>query len=160
MVEYFDKWIQQPMDRKSILAVAGIYEQYNNSYEVYENENSQKEDIDVMLAGQFVQSFRMYYEKALNESNFYWIADMLTGEAYTELENYIADIAYEGHEFYFNTNDILDVTYSNGSYLVETNETFDFYSANGDYQYYNRYKTYTVIEDEYGALKISHITIH
>lgn len=75
----------------------------------------------------------MYYEQALNESNFSWIADMVVGSAYTELEDYISDISYEGHTFEFLTNYILDVTYENDEYAVNMNETFDFYSATGDY---------------------------
>lgn len=158
MIDYFEQWIQQPMSRQDILAVAGIYEDYYDE-DSYENELPLEDD-NTILAGQFVQSFRMYYELALNESNFYWIADMVTGTAYEELEDYISDIAYKGHQFIFLTNDILDVTSHEGYYLVETNETFDFYSASGDYQYFDRYKTYTVIVDEYGNFKISDITIH
>lgn len=40
------------------------------------------------------------------------------------------------------------------------NETFDFYSEDGEYEYFDRYKTYTVVEDEYGAFKITDIAIH
>lgn len=80
--------------------------------------------------------------------------------AYEELEDYVADVAYEGYEFYFITNDVLDVAYENGNYYVDMNETFDFYSGIGDYEYYERYKTYTVIIDEYGAFKIADIHIH
>lgn len=43
----------------------------------------------------------MYYEQALNDSDFSWIADMVIGDAYTELESYIAAIADEGHSFHF-----------------------------------------------------------
>lgn len=43
---------------------------------------------------------------------------MVVDSAYTELEDYIADISYEGHAFSFQTNDILDVTYENGKYAV------------------------------------------
>ncbi|MFF5995803.1 trypsin-like peptidase domain-containing protein [Lysinibacillus sp. KU-BSD001] len=156
MLEQFERWSKQPMSRDNVLAVAGVYEQYS-AYEEPVNA-----DIDAVLAGQFVQSFRMYYELALNESNFYWVADMLAigSSAYEELEDYVGDISYEGHSFYFITNDVLDVTYENGNYLVYMNETFDFYSGTGDYQYYDRYKTYTVMTDEYGAFKIADIQIH
>ena len=158
MLEQFDKWSEWPMSREDVLAVSGGYEQYSYYEESYDTEL----DIDSVLAGQFVQSFRMYYELALNESNFYWVEDMLAvgSSAYEQLEDYVADISYEGHEFYFLTNDILDVTYENGNYYVYMNETFDFYSGTGDYQYYDRYKTYTVIIDEYGAFKIASIHIH
>lgn len=158
MTKYFDEWFQAPMTREQVLAVAGIYDSYN-SYEESYDEPSQDETNSV-LAGQFVQSFRMYYEQALNESNFSWIADMVVDRAYTELEDYIADISYEGHSFVFLTNNILDVTYENGAYAVNMNETFDFYSATGDYEYFDRYKTYLVVVDEYGAFKISEIHIH
>lgn len=158
MTKYFDEWIQIPMSRDEVLAAAGIYDSYNLYEENYDEPFD--EEIDAVLAGQFVQSFRMYYEQALNDSNFYWIADMVVDEAYTELEDYIADISYEGHTFYFLSNDILDVTYENGEYAVDMNETFDFYSATGDYEQFNRYKTYTVVVDQYGAFKISHIKIH
>lgn len=158
MTKYFDEWIQAPMSHKRVLAVAGIYDAYNLPEENYE-EPSQSE-IDSVLAGQFVQSFRTYYEQALNDSNFSWIADMVAGSAYIELEDYIADISYEGHTFNFLTNDILDVTYENGEYAVNMNETFDFYSATGDYEHFDRYKTYTVVVDQYGAFKISGISIH
>ncbi len=156
MLEQFDKWSEQPMSREDILAVTGVYEQYSYYEEPVDV------DIDMVLAGQFVQSFRMYYELALNESNFNWVADMLAvgSSAYEELEDYVADVSYEGHEFYFIMNDVLDVAYENGNYYVDMNETFDFYSGTGDYQYYDRYKTYTVIIDEYGAFKITDIHIH
>lgn len=158
MTKYFDQWIQAPMSRENVLAVAGIYD----SYPYYDDgeDDTYYEETDTVLAGQFVQAFRMYYEQALNESNFYWIADMVVDSAYTELEEYIADISYEGHTFAFQANDILDVSYQSGEYLVNMNETFDFYSANGDHEYFDRYKTYTVVVDEYGAFKISHIAIH
>ena len=158
MMDQVEAWIAQPMSRDKVLAVAGVYEDYNDS--LYEEPNDI--DVDAALAGQFVQSFRMYYELALNESNFSWISDMLApgSRAYQELEEYVADISYEGHQFYFISNDVLDVTYENGKYLVYMNETFDFYSGTGDYQFYDRYKTYTVIIDEDGAFKISSIQIH
>ncbi|WP_342558656.1 trypsin-like peptidase domain-containing protein [Metasolibacillus sp. FSL K6-0083] len=158
MTSYFDEWIAQPMTRENILATAGIYNYY--SYGESDNEVYYEEDYDALLAGQFVQSFRMYYEYALNDSNFYWIADMVTGVAYEELEDYVNDISYEGHFFHFLSNDILNVTYESGKYLVQTNETFDFYSATGDYEYFDRYKTYTVIIDQNEAFKISNISIH
>lgn len=158
MTRYFDEWIKTPMSREKILAVAGVYDSYNLYEESYDEPSH--DDIDAILAGQFVQSFRMYYEQALNDSNFYWIADMVEDSAYIELEDYIADISYEGHTFDFLTNDILDVTYDNGEYAVSMNEVFDFYSASGDYENFNRYKTYTVRVDQYGAFKISHIKIH
>ena len=47
-----------------------------------------------------------------------------------------------------------------GKYYIEMNETFDFYDAQGNYEYYDRYKTYTIIVDDYGAFKISNIKIH
>ena len=155
MLEQFDAWSEQPMSREAVLAASGMYEQYSYYEEPVDV------DIDLVLAGQFVQLFRMYYEFALNESNFYWVEDMLANgsSAYEELEDYVADISYEGHEFYFITNDVLDVRYDNGNYYVDMNETFDFYSSTGDYQYYDRYKTYTVIIDEYGAFKIADIHI-
>lgn len=158
MTKYFDEWIKAPMSRDEVLAVAGVYDSYNY-YEEYEEE-TYYEETDTVLAGQFVQAFRMYYEQALNDSNFYWIADMVVDSAYTELEEYIADISYEGHTFVFQTNDIVDVRYEDGQYFVNMNETFDFYSANGDYEFFDRNKTYTVVVDEYGAFKISHIKIH
>ena len=158
MTGELDGWIQNPMSRENVLAVSGAYEQPS-----YDEESADVDmDIDLVLAGQFVQSFRMYYELTLNESNFYWVADMLAvgSSAYEEVEDYVADISNEGHTFYFITNDVVDVVYENGNYYVDTNETFDFYSSAGDYQYYERYKTYTVIIDEYGAFKIADIYIH
>lgn len=50
-------------------------------------------ETDALLAGQFVQAFRLYYEMALNEGDFYWIADSLT-------EEYVNDIAYQDHYFF------------------------------------------------------------
>ncbi|WP_332647578.1 trypsin-like peptidase domain-containing protein [Lysinibacillus sp. 54212] len=157
MLEQFEQWIEQPMSRENVLAAAGVYEQYSTY-----NEEPANVDIDVVLAGQFVQSFRTYYELALNESDFFWIADMLAkgSLAYEELEDYVADISYQGHSFYFLTNDVLDVTYEDGNYFVHMNEKFDFYSGTGDYQFYDRLKTYTVITDDYGAFKIANIQIH
>ena len=156
MLEQFDAWSEQPMSREAVLAASGMYEQYSYYEEPVDV------DIDTVLAGQFVQLFRMYYELALNENNFYWVEDMLAvgSSGYEELEDYVADVSYEGHEFYFITNDVLDVAYENGNYYVDMNETFDFYSGTGEYQYYERYKTYTVIIDEYGAFKIADIHIH
>lgn len=68
----------------------------------------------------------MYYEMALNDGDFYWIADMLAqgSSAYKELENYVNDIANNGHYFYFTNNEVLDVKSSNGKYYIEMNETF------------------------------------
>lgn len=158
MVEQFEAWVKNPMSRDSVLAVAGVYENYNN----YVYEEPADIDVDTALAGQFVQSFRMYYELALNEGDFSWVADMLAvgSGAYGEMEEYVADISGQGHQFYFISNDVLDVTYENGQYFVYMNETFDFYSSSGEYQYYDRYKTYTVTVDEDGAFKISNIHIH
>ena len=140
----------------NILAVAGMYEQYSYYEEPVDV------DIDMVLVGQFIKLFRMYYELALNENNFYWIADMLAegSSAYEELEDYVADVSYEGLEFHFIRNDVLDVAYENGNYYVDMNGTLEFYSDTGDYQYDDRYKTYTVIVDEYGTFKIADIHIH
>ncbi|MFJ7953090.1 trypsin-like peptidase domain-containing protein [Lysinibacillus sp. NPDC096418] len=152
MLEQFDAWIAKPLAAKEVLAVADVYN-YSPQTSV---------DTDAILAGQFVQAFRMYYELALNEGDFYWIADMLASNstAYRELEDYVNDITGDGHYFYFTNNEVLDVTTSNGNYLVYMNETFDFYNAQGDYQYYDRYKTYTITTDSNGAFKISNIKIH
>lgn len=57
MLEQFDTWSEQPMSREDVIAVSGMYEQY--SY--YEEPVDVDVDIDLVLAGQFVQSFRMYY---------------------------------------------------------------------------------------------------
>ncbi|MFJ7736707.1 trypsin-like peptidase domain-containing protein [Lysinibacillus sp. NPDC097287] len=153
MLEQFDAWVAQPLSTNDVLAVAGVY---NYNPQPVETET------DDVLAGQFVQSFRMYYEMALNEGDFYWIADMLAidSSAYNELEDYVNDISGEGHYFSFTSNDILSVNYADGQYYVEMNETFDFYDTQNNYQYYDRYKTYTVTTDEYGAFKISKIDIH
>ena len=156
MMGYFDEWIAQPMSRSAVLQAGGVYESYTR----YEENDTNDVGTDDMLAGQFVQSFRMYYEQSLNESNFAWVSDMLTGHAYSELKEYVADISYNGHVFDFIDNKIVDVTYRNGAYYVDTNETFYFYPSSGESEYFDRYKTYTVIVDEYDAFKISKIDIH
>lgn len=155
MLEQFDAWVANPLTSAQVLQIAGVYENYLP-------EKTSTVDSDLALAGQYVQSFRMYYEHALNEGDFYWIADMLQAgsTAYNELEDYVNDIAGQGHTFDFLDNVIQDVTYENGQYFVQMNEQFDFYSANGDYEYYDRYKTYTISLDDYGAFKISSIAIH
>ncbi len=158
MVDQFDGWIAQPLSANEVLSVANLYE--NNQQPVSKSDITN--ETDNLLAGQFVQAFRLYYEMALNEGDFYWIADMLapSSSAYKELEKYINEIAYQGNYFYFTNNEVLDVQYSSGQYYVDMNETFDFYDAQGNYQFYDRYKTYTVITDEYGAYKIATIKIH
>lgn len=158
MLDQFEGWVAKPLSANEVRAVANVYESSQQST----IETKSTNETDALLAGQFVQAFRLYYEMALNEGDFYWIADMLATDssAYQELEKYINEIAYQGHYFYFTNNEVLDVEYSNGQYFVDMNETFDFYDAQGNYQFYDRYKTYTVITDDYGAFKISHITIH
>lgn len=158
MLDQFEGWVAKPLSANEVRAVANVYE----SSQQPTIETKSTNETDALLAGQFVQAFRLYYEMALNEGDFYWIADMLAPDssAYQELEKYINEIAYQGHYFYFTNNEVLDVQYSNGQYFVDMNETFDFYDAQGNYQFYDRYKTYTVITDDYGAFKISHITIH
>lgn len=158
MLDQFEGWVAKPLSANEVRAVANVYE--NSQQSTIETKSTN--ETDALLAGQFVQAFRLYYEMALNEGDFYWIIDMLAPDssAYQELEKYINEIAYQGHYFYFTNNEVLDVQYSNGQYFVDMNETFDFYDAQGNYQFYDRYKTYTVITDDYGAFKISHITIH
>lgn len=158
MLDQFEGWVAKPLSANEVRAIANVYE----SSQQPTIETKSTNETDALLAGQFVQAFRLYYEMALNEGDFYWIADMLAPDssAYQELEKYINEIAYQGHYFYFTNNEVLDVQYSNGQYFVDMNETFDFYDAQGNYQFYDRYKTYTVITDDYGAFKISHITIH
>lgn len=164
MMDYFDDWIAEPMSAEMVVKASGVYEDYTyyeeEATDYYDDDQSSYIETDEALAGQYVQSFRMYYEQALNDSNFGWVSDMLTGVAYNEMEDYIADIAYNGHIFEFLSNDVLRVTYDNGVYYVETNETFNFYPSSGANEYFDRYKTYTVIVDEYGSFKISNITIH
>lgn len=158
MLDQFDGWIAKPLSANEVRAIANVYEGSQQST----IETKPTNETDALLAGQFVQAFRLYYEMALNDGDFYWIADMLSpgSTAYQELEKYINEIAYQGHYFYFTNNDVLDVQYSNGQYYVDMNETFDFYDAQGNYQFYDRYKTYTVITDDYGAYKIANIKIH
>lgn len=155
MLEQFDTWVANPLTSDEILQLARVYDDYFP-------ETTSAVDSDLALAGQFVQSFRMYYEYALNGGDFYWVADMLQvgSSAYHELEDYVNDIAGQGHTFYFIENVVQDVTYENGQYYVHTNEKFDFYSINGEHEYYDRYKTYTLIIDNYGAFKITSILIH
>jgi len=158
MVDQFDGWIAQPLSANEVRSVANLYE----SSQQPASKTETTTEADNLLAGQFVQAFRLYYEMALNEGDFYWIVDMLapSSSAYKELEKYINEISYQGNYFYFTNNEVLDVQYSNGKYYVDMNETFDFYDAQGNYQFYDRYKTYTVITDEYGVYKIATIKIH
>lgn len=155
MLEQFDAWAANPLSSAEILQIAGVYDTYMPA-------TTATVDSDLALAGQYVQAFRMYYEYALNEGDFYWIADMLQvgSTAYNELEEYVNDIAGQGHTFVFLDNIVQDVTYDNGQYLVQMNEQFDFYSASGEHEYFDRYKTYTITLDDYGAFKISSIDIH
>lgn len=155
MLEQFDAWAVNPLTTTQVLQVAGVYEDYMP-------ETTSSNDSALEAAGQYIQSFRMYYENALNEGDFYWIADMLQGgsSAYIELEDYVNDIAGQGHTFDFLDNIVLDVSYENGQYFVYMNEIFDFYSANGEYEYFDRYKTYTITKDNNGVYKISSIDIH
>ncbi|MGE7114885.1 trypsin-like peptidase domain-containing protein [Lysinibacillus sp. NPDC047702] len=157
MLEQFDSWITKPLSANEIRSIAN--KGYANSQQSPMEADTNTE---ALLAGQFIQSFRMYYEMALNDGDFYWIADMLAqgSSAYKELENYVNDIANKGHYFYFTNNEVLDVKSSNGKYYIDMNETFDFYDAQGNYEYYDRYKTYTIVVDDYGAFKISNIKIY
>lgn len=157
MLEQFDSWITKPLSANEIRSIASKGYANNQQSPIEADTNT-----EALLAGQFIQSFRMYYEMALNDGDFYWISDMLAqgSSAYKELENYVNDIANNGHYFYFTNNEVLDVKSSNGKYYIEMNETFDFYDAQGNYEYYDRYKTYTIIVDDYGAFKISNIKIH
>lgn len=84
MVDQFDGWIAQPLSANEVLSVANLYE--NNQQPVSKSDITN--ETDNLLAGQFVQAFRLYYEMALNEGDFYWIADMLapSSSAYKELE--------------------------------------------------------------------------
>lgn len=157
MMSYFDSWIAEPMSSEAVLQAGGVYEVYVQQEESY---TPPAEETDDVLVGQYVQSFRMYYEKALNDSDFTWVADMLTGAAYDEMYDYVNDISYNGHVFEFLTNDVLDVTYDDGVYYVNTNETFYFYPSSGPEEYFDRYKTYTVIADEYVGFQIAAIDIH
>ncbi|MGN4123965.1 trypsin-like peptidase domain-containing protein [Lysinibacillus sphaericus] len=154
MVEQFDAWIAKPLTANEVRSLSSAY----NSIQ----QTPVETETDTILAGQFVQAFRLYYEMALNEGDFYWVADMLTqgSSAYNELEDYVNAIANQGHYFYFTNNEVVEVNYSDGKYFVQMNETFDFYDAQGNYQYYDKYKTYTITTDKYGAFKISHIKIH
>ena len=158
MLEQLDGWVAKPLSANEIRSVANVYV----SSQEAPIEQKTTNETDALLAGQFVQASQLYYEVALNEGDFYWIADMLTpgSSAYQELEKYVNEIAFQGHYFYFTGNEVLDVQYSNGQYYVDMNETFDFYDAQGHYQFYDRYKTYTVITDDYGAYKIANIKIH
>lgn len=155
MLELFDAWAANPLTSAQVLQIAGVYDHYMPA-------TTSTVASDLALAGQYVQAFRMYYEYALNEGDFYWIADMLQAgsTAYKELEDYVGDIADQGHTFDFLDNIVQDVTYENGQYFVQMNEQFDFYSANGEYEYFDRYKTYTISIDRHGAYKISAIAIH
>ena len=155
MLEQFDAWAANPLTATQVRQVAGIYNDYMST-------TTLTYDTDLALVDQNVQAFRMYYEYALNRGDFYWIAEMLQAgsTAYQELEAYVGDIAGQGHTFDYLNNIVQDVTYENGQYFVSMNEQFDFYSANGEYEYFDRYKTYTISLDQHGAYKISNITIH
>lgn len=150
MMPYFDEWIAEPMSRDAVLQAGGAYTQYTVA----------PAQTNEQLAGQFVQSFRVYYEQALNNSNFSLVSALLTGSAYTEINNYIFDLAYGGHVFEFLSNDVLSVTYDNNMYYVNTNETFYLYPLHGESQYFNQNTTYTLIIDEQGAFRIASIGIY
>lgn len=149
---YLDGWIQKPMSRDEVLAVSGTY----NYYDEEEYEESY-DDVDSMIAGQFVQSYLMYLEQALNDNNFTWIEDMLTEEAFTEINTFVSDANTNGNTFDFIENTILGVVYSDGIYYVDMNETYNMYDVNGEVQFFDQTKTYYVVADEYGAFKITKI---
>ena len=157
MLSTIDDWITNPLSASEVISVAGVYNYYPTVEESYEEYYDESE-----LVAEFIVLFRQYYEFALNEGEFYWVADMLANNstAYNELEDYVGDIAGQGHYFDFLDNTITGVNYSDGNYYVSTHETFDFYSATGDYEYYDRSKTYTVNIDSYGMFQITEIDIH
>lgn len=166
-----DNWIANPMSPKQVTSLFGIYEDYTYSEESSAEDNTYEEDytednwnnysFEEGSLSNFIITYREYYEMALDAEDFYWIQDLLQpgSTAYTDLEEYIKEIAGQGMTFDFTSNIVTGVEIFEDYALVSTNEEFDFINAAGEYKYYNRDKVYTVVIDSEGYYQITDIEI-
>ena len=141
------------------------YEEEEPAEEAYEPNEVAPEiahDFDEFLLEDFVLTFRNYYELALQDDYFYWIEDMLLpgSTAYTELQEYIADISGQGMTFNFTSNTVTDIVFAEDIAVVTTFEVFDFISADGELTNFERIKDYHIVADQLGNYKITTIEIY
>ncbi|TSI10668.1 trypsin-like peptidase domain-containing protein [Lysinibacillus sp. BW-2-10] len=184
-----DGWIHEPMSKNAVASLFGVYEEftysdpaqdyyYEEEYADYWDEYGTEEyydeeyyndywdeysySFDEESLTNFILSFREYYELALYYEEFYWISDMLdpNGTAYTEMEEYINDIAAQNFTFDFLNNSVTNIEMYGDYAVVSTNEQFNFYNGTGEEKYYDRYKEYTVLINEEGYYQISEIYIY
>ncbi len=175
MVDLLDSWAKSPMTNHQVAGVFDFYDEYTDDStttgaEEYYDEYIEEQEVSVMPnvyldeneLESFILEFRDMYAMALQDEDFNWIQDMvLPGSvAYSELEDYIAEIAGQGMTFNFTNNTVTGIEIGDQIAYVSTFEQFDFITATGELIYYEREKDYTVIVDEYGYYKITDIFIY
>lgn len=138
-------------------------EEYTEEYEEEIVEEEPEEAFvlfdEASLSG-FVSDYRSYYEMALADEDFFYVSDMLLPDSaiYSGISEYINEISGQGMAFDFIDQSILGVEMYDDYALVHTYESFDFMSADGEWTFEERYKSYTIVADEYGAYWISDIS--
>lgn len=158
-------WDNRPMSANEVSALFGVYTDYETSDEEYTNEEENSgsygsgSSITEEEVVEFLSDYRSYYEMALSEEEFYYVEDMLLYDSpiYYGISNYIDQVTGSGMIFDFEDFTVLEIdTYAEYA-LVRTYESFDFMNSSGEWTFEERYKTYTVVVDEYGDYYIGDI---
>ena len=104
--------------------------------------------------------FRNSYEEALNYENFSYIENYLygSGEAYTQLRDFIWDIEEYYYSYNFLTNEVLSGEVIDDKIHLNVYEVFNYTGEDGDTTRYERWKEYILVEvipNEFQILKIN-----
>lgn len=127
----------------------------DNYYDNYWNNNGYLFDESSLTY--FMESYFEYYKWAMEDSDFYWIEDMVSPDSYiyNDLQNIVEGST--GEIFDDGLYEISSIDIYDDYALVTTYEEEYFYDENGDYVYYQYDVEYTIILDEYGNYLISDI---
>lgn len=106
--------------------------------------------------------YRYAYQEALNDENFSYIENFLygSGEAYTQLRDFIWDIEEYYYSYNFLTNEVLGGEVIDDKVYLNVYEVFNYTGEDGETTRYERWKEYILIEVTPNQFQIFKININ
>ena len=109
----------------------------------------------------FLQSYRLAYQEALNEEEFYYVSDYLDNEsqAYSDMNKAIDSIKGKGLVYKFLSTEVIDITLiEDNQFILETEEIYSLYnSSDGSESSKKKWKEYSISTTTNGSFFIEEI---
>lgn len=160
MMPTINEWITTPLSEQVVLEIG-----QNNEYvDIFDGQEKDYFDFDVSqieIVENYILLYAEYFESALNEGEFFWVADMLEPETtiYAQTQEDVKASFSEGKKYDYSQTEVVDITYEESHYYVTTNEVYDVTLKDGTVESHDVMKSYTVYVDEAGSIYITEIEL-